>query len=272
MFKTTARLLSLTVLLSAFVFAAFAQDAKPLYVQVNYIKVDRNKSDQYRDLLNNYGRKIWKSRIAKGELISVSTYTINMKSEDHDYNYATVIMSNSLNALLEPSESPEEVLKKAMPGTNDAMIRETLAKYGDVRVIQKTVILRWVDGIRPNEGVDPKIFQLDYMKTMPGKDAEYVKLEREVFKPLHQERIKAGQAAAWDLWEVVMPWADDSGFGYITTTGITDWDKLMSTDYGAIYKKVFPKGDATKLGAQVGAARKISNSEIWRQVFSEEGK
>ncbi len=41
----------------------------------------------------------------------------------------------------------------------------------------------------------------------------------------------------------------------------------MSTDYTSTYKKVFPKGDMTKLSAQSAAARSMYKTEVWNQII-----
>lgn len=264
------RTLAIWVLTLFFSMAALAQSASPYYVQVNMIKVDRNKMTEYQDLLKNYGKKIWKERIAKGEIISVSAFTIGMHTGETDYNFATVTSANNVNALMNPASSPEEILKKLMPGASETMIREALAKYGTVRVVQSSMILRLVDGTAPSSSSVLKMYQLDYMRAIAGKESDYVKMEREVFKPMHEERVKAGQITDWGLWEVVMPYASESAFGYVTSTGYLDWDKLLSTDYGALYKKSFPKGDASKIGAMVNGSRTMVRSEYWREIMHED--
>lgn len=265
-----ATTLAIWVLALSFSFSALAQSASPYYIQVNMIKVDRNKMSDYQDLLNNYGKKIWKERIAKGEIISISAFTIGMHTGETDYNFATVTSANNINALMNPASSPEEILKKLMPGASETMIREALAKYGNVRVLQSSMILKLVDGTTPSSSTALKMYQLDYMKPIAGKESDYVKMEREVFKPMHEERVKSGQITDWGLWEVVMPYAAESAFGYVTSTGYLDWDKLVSTDYTALYKKSFPKGDASKISAMVNGSRSLVRSEYWKEIMHEE--
>lgn len=245
--------------------AAIAQD-KPVYVMINYIKTDRGKGGEYVDLIKNYGSKMFQSRVNSGELISWTLYSVGMSTDDEDdYDYVGVAASNSVKNLMEPSSSPMESMKKLMPGATDQMITDVLDTYGKVRVIKNGVILQTMDNI-PSTGTR-KTVEINYMKVPTGKEAEYLKLEQEIYKPLHQERIKNGEITGWGVHAVVYPWSDSRPYNYITSNAFSDWDKMMSSNYTNTYKKVFPKGDMAKLNAQTAAARSMYKTEVWNQVI-----
>ncbi len=244
---------------------ASSQD-KPVYIMINYIKTDRGKSGEYVDLIKNYGSKLFQSRVNSGELISWTLFSVGLSTDDNDdYDYVGVAASNSVKNLMEPASSPMESMKKLMPGATDKMITDVLDTYGKVRVIKNGVILQTMDNI-PTTGTR-KTVEINYMKVPTGKDAEYLKLEKEVYKPLHQERIKNGEITGWGVHAVVYPWSDSRPYNYITSNAFSDWDKMMSSDYASTYKKVFPKGDMTKLSAQTSAARSMYKTEVWNQVI-----
>lgn len=45
-----------------------------------------------------------------------------------------------------------------------------------------------------------KYILVNRMKVKPGMEAEYVKMETEIFKPYHEELIKRGLLAHWGIW------------------------------------------------------------------------
>lgn len=262
-FKTPL-LLAFIVFLSCFGIAAVGQD-KPVYLMMNFIKVDRNKSQAYIDLIKNYGSKVWQARVNSGELISWTMYSVAMTTDgQEDYNFVGIASANSVKNLMEASTPPKDLLKAAMPGATDKMIQDVLDSYGEVREVRNAVILKMVDHIAPK--VPRKTMEVNFMAIAPGKTAEYVRLETEVFKPVHEERIKAGEITGWGLYEVAYPWSDTRPYSYITTNGFNDWDKMINSDYGGAYKKAFPKGDLNKLWAQTLAARSMYKTEIWNFV------
>jgi hypothetical protein len=43
------------------------------------------------------------------------------------------------------------------------------------------------------------------MKIEPGKRDAYMKMERELWTPIHRERLKAGMIQSWSLWNRRFP-------------------------------------------------------------------
>ena len=45
------------------------------------------------------------------------------------------------------------------------------------------------------------IVTVDYMKVAPGQDDAYLQVEQKMWKPIHEARVKAGNALGWYLTE-----------------------------------------------------------------------
>ena len=69
-------------------------------------------------------------------------------------------------------------------------------------------------------------FIVETMKATPGKSGEYVKAEREVWKRVHQERIKQGLITGWNFYVVRSPAGSSVPYDYITVTFVQGWNKL----------------------------------------------
>jgi hypothetical protein len=263
--KMLGRVASGLILVFILQLTVIAQD-KPVYAMVAYIKADRGKGGDYLELTKNYGQKLFQDRVNSGEILSWALYSVNMTTNPEDgYNFVGVTMSNSVGNFIEPKTNPQEFMKKLMPGLSDNAIQETLDKYGEVRVIQSALITQMIDGL-PNDG-SAKYYEINYMKVPDGKDAEYVALERDIYKPLHKERVAKGEITTWSLWGTPYPYSDARPYNYVTANGFSNWDKMFSSNYGETYKKVFPKGDMAKVNAQTGAARKMVKTEVWKLEY-----
>jgi hypothetical protein len=260
--KSLGRVASVFILVLILQLNVTAQD-KPVYALVTYIKADRGKGGDYLDLIKNYGSKMFQERVNNGEILSWALYSVNMSTNPEDgYNFVGVSMSNTVSGFMEPKTSPQEFMKKLMPGASDKAIQETLDKYGQVRVIESTLITQNLDGL-PNDG-SAKYYEINYMKVPDGKDAEYIALEKDVYKPVHKERVARGEITTWSLWGTPYPYSDARPYNYVTANGFSNWDKMMNSNYTEAYKKVFPKGDMAKVSAQTGAARKMVKTEVWK--------
>lgn len=69
-------------------------------------------------------------------------------------------------------------------------------------------------------------FIVETMKSTPGKTDEYVKAEREVWKRIHQERIKQGLITGWNFYAVRSPAGASAPYDYVTVTLVEGWNKL----------------------------------------------
>lgn len=104
----------------------------------------------------------------------------------------------------------------------DALYEKTLASRDYIKE-EVSNLLVMVDNPQPVQ-----YLVVHRMKVMPGMDAEYVNMETEIFKPLHEALIEKGALAHWGLWRI---WPFNEGeCRYVTVNGFKDLDQLTS-DY-----------------------------------------
>jgi len=114
----------------------------------------------------------------------------------------------------------------------------------------------------------PKYLEVDYMKVQPGKDSDYLRVEQETWKPMHQERIKKGELRSWALYGVRFPFGTDEKYDYITVNTFDRFGQLENpfADLGEIFKKVHPNMKADDLEQQTNATRHLIRSEVWQLI------
>jgi len=85
----------------------------------------------------------------------------------------------------------------------------------------------------------PSVYVVNFMKANPAKVQEYLKLEQETWKPVHQERIRAGQMRSWALYNVQYPYGTSLEYDFVT---IDTYASLADAerDISAIFAKVHP--------------------------------
>ncbi len=108
------------------------------------------------------------------------------------------------------------------------------------------------------------IVVLDYMKVKPGRAADYVRMEREVFKPMQQERVRLGNHESWRLYGVRFPGGTEAEYGYVTMAIMSDLGKLQLRNQGVDRKKIWPNYKPEDIGEMVRSNREM----IRRDVFS----
>ncbi len=267
--KTTA--FFLICFLSAFLLScgvkAQSGNDKPVYIAVNYIRTQPGKFRDYLDLLKNYSRKVWEYNFKQGK--SLGTYVNSMllpSGSSADYDITVITVSTDLKFLLDDSLSPQMMLKKLNPEYSDSYLQSIGDQFLHVRSMVKREIFTALAEINPT-APPTKYYTTDYMKATTGKEDDYVKLEKEVWMPIHKERIKLGVLTDWALAQKYMPYSSKDPYDYATFNFFNDINFLQDSKYTEAIKKAFPNVDINKSLDSTNSARTIVKEELWKLQF-----
>lgn len=106
---------------------------------------------------------------------------------------------------------------------------------------------------------------VDFFKVDPGKGTAYVKMEKELWKPIHQARQKAGEILAWYCYSVDFA-GSGSEYNYVTVTVVESLAKMDGVDYQKWFKTVHPKRTIDEISKTTNDARVSVRSELVRRV------
>ncbi len=131
-----------------------------------------------------------------------------------------------------------------------------------LRVLLVLLVASWLlgAGLAPSAGAQaqpqPKYIQVDFMKVLEGKAAEYAKLE-EMWKTVHQDRVSKGQIESWSVYSVVFPGASTS----------RQYDAVTMTVFSPLAKieRPYDEDQTAKIGSFPRALeiRKTVRRELW---------
>jgi hypothetical protein len=114
----------------------------------------------------------------------------------------------------------------------------------------------------------PKYLEINYMKVEPAKNDDYVRMEKDIWKPLHQHRIKNGQLRSWAMYGMKFPFGTDEKYDYVTFNAYDQFTQLEDP-YGnaaQLLIKLHPNMKPEDLARQTNSARKLVRSEVWELV------
>ena len=113
----------------------------------------------------------------------------------------------------------------------------------------------------------PSVYVVNFMKANPAKVEEYLKLERETWKPVHQERVRAGQMRSWALYNVQYPYGTSLEYDFVT---IDTYASLADAerDINPVFAKVHPSAPLSDIGSRTEAARSLVRGEVWSRIDS----
>jgi hypothetical protein len=264
--KLVAAFVMIALLLPAI--RALSQTApQQIYVGVNFIKVHPGKQEQYRQLVEKYGKKVNEYLFKNQNLMGWYLYQVLMPAgSSTDFDYAAVNITGSLGALLDFPISTKDMYKKAFPEMTDKMISDVQTQFDDCRHIVRREIYTPVQGVQtdniPN-APPSKYMEADLMHPAAGKTADYIKMEKETFLPLHNERVKMGIMKGWGLYEKIMPVDSRMGYEYVTVNYYDDLNKL-GEGYSESVKKLFPQKDMNAMFNETDTTRTMVQSGIWK--------
>lgn len=108
----------------------------------------------------------------------------------------------------------------------------------------------------------PTVFAIvDFMKVKPENEGKYLDIEKNVWKPMHQERLNKGTITGWILYKVLYTGTDDP-YNYVTVTFFDNQANLEDPwkDIDAV--KILPGRDLTKDMEETNISRNLVKSRL----------
>ena len=115
------------------------------------------------------------------------------------------------------------------------------------------------------QAANPAVVEVGCMKIDPLKEEEYLKLEHDLWRPVHQERIKQGHMRSWTLYAVRFPSGSKNECDYRT---VNVYNSLadMERPLGEVFTKIHPNVPLAEVSRRTVAARDFRTGELWYQV------
>ncbi|HEC43207.1 MAG TPA: hypothetical protein ENI20_10300 [Bacteroides sp.] len=243
------------LLIAAVSFSAFSQDE--VVIEVDYMKVKPGESGKYLELEKEW-KKIHEARLTMGHIVGWQLWEKMYSGAKDEYQYIAISWYENFQKTSKPgywkafSELyTEEEIKKLMKKTQDA------------RVFVRTDVMHRVSTVENSKPT--KFIVVAQMQPAPGMTGEYVKMEREIFKPVHEKAVERGELTTWSLWRKY-PFEENDA-RYAVVNGFEDFSKLSEgINYSEIIKDEFPEIKMDELGEKIGKLRTRPSVQIWRLV------
>lgn len=117
--------------------------------------------------------------------------------------------------------------------------------------------------LHANQETEYLYMKVDYMRAAGPQMADYLEVEQEIWKPMHQERFNRGIILSWDFYAVFAGDQVDA-YNYIAVNVFDDFDKIDYYDLNAIAQQVYPDMNISELMERTRASREVVRTEIWK--------
>ena len=108
-----------------------------------------------------------------------------------------------------------------------------------------------------------RYLRVGYMKVKPGNQQEYLRLEQDVWKPIHEHLVKNGKKKSWFLYGVRSPGGTNQEYNFVTLNVFDTWQDLETPGYPTAVREVHPDKKPEDIGDRTRAARDQVRTEIW---------
>lgn len=236
-----------------------AQSEQPrLFAKLTLLKATEGKEKDFEAFVRESVKPLQVIRRQNGEMAFWIFFKVHFTGQADAYNYVGVgYYPTWANTEHEPLA---ELLKQSNP---KADVAGFMRKQRELRTVVSESIFAQLNAVEPSAPVPARYVRIDYMKTKPGKQADYLDVERKDWIPLHQHLVSQGQSAGWGLWQVVFPAGTSSPYDYATSSRYGTYDQVLVADYEAIFRTINPSADVADIFNRTTQSRDLVKSELW---------
>ncbi len=243
---------------------ALAQDQpQPSFNRTQCIKAQPGKMAELQKFALDEGHKGAMARANAGEYASALFLRSVYGGTETACDFVAVTIYNGPPPDPESTMDLETALQKAGIDMAPEEYQERLMSMGK---LVSTSLWRMVDGFGHAEKGD--YIRVDFMKPRPGQAAEWIKLERETFKPVHQARAEQGLLRGWSVAMLAYPSGTSLPYSGATVNIAPSWKALFSADQGypEAFKKTMPNANMEEISKKTSETREIVRTELYRVI------
>jgi hypothetical protein len=235
-----------------------AQQAPSGFHTVNCVKVRPEKSAEFHKWISDVVTKLAQSRVDSG---AVSTWYLLRAAMPQGQSAECDYLTVSIYPGAPPEFGPDQ-MSAALKKAGISMTAEEYASRRDsvARLISTTMYRNQAGLGKANKG---GYLAVNYMKTSTIDD--WLKFEKEVWKPIAEQMVKDGVQSGWSLNLRVLGLQSDLPWQGVTVDVYPSWDAVFKDDpqFNDRVKKVHPDKDLNAMFYQLGKTRTMVRSELY---------
>lgn len=241
---------------------ALAQQANPTYYVVyDYMKVKPGKWDDYLKLEKAF-KKIHAAKKKAGKLDDWGLMQVLSPSgASVEYDYVT------FNVYAGDAQLANYYEGQYMPDNWSQMLApdefEVVMNSSEIRTLVKSEVWTTVDGVLADNFKTSKISVFNYFGFPAGGNHDkHVKMETDIWKPIHAARVKDGTMKGWRLLQMQLPFGADMPYQDATIDLYSDMSQYLAPFFDKYFAKVHPGKDVNALLKQTNESATLLKGEV----------
>lgn len=200
------------------------------FMVFEFIKVESNQAYDFIEF-KEFMEKVYQAAINDRRITGWDLWSLQSGAESGEFQYITITYYKDPVSMMNGLEE-EDLVKYAMiahPHLNDGQARKKFSDALNSRDLAQRVYMKEIattsDSFQFKKGT---LASFDLMKAVEGKFEEYEKAEREVFQPIHQNRIEKGLMGSWSLLRTALPSGSEAKSTHLTMNIYKDYVQFFN--------------------------------------------
>lgn len=241
---------------------SFAQNPdSSKFIDISYIK---SKTSAYATFEKQVWKPINRQLIKSGKKSAWYLYKVKYpQGESTDYDYVVINVFSDWDHLAFSADSLPAILKKTSPGVT---VSSLLKRTDAARNVAWRQLFRLIGQAVAKEASPSKFLIVNEVKSVPGQETEYVRLEQTYFKPFHSARASQGIMNNWGLYKRELPYGEKFNYDYVAFNGYASWDDITRQNPPTAWKTAHGELNFNLIHDRILSKRATVNIECWELI------
>ncbi|WP_291785687.1 hypothetical protein [Cecembia sp.] len=195
------------------------------YLVFEFIKVESNQTYDFIEH-KEFMEKIYQGAINDKRITGWDFWSLQSGADPSEFQYITVTYFNDPVSMMN-GLGEDDMIRYAMvayPHMTEKQVREKLNESSNHMDLAQRSYMQQIASSRDSfQFKRGALASFDLMKAVEGKFQEYEKAEREVFLPIHQNRIEKGLMGHWSLLRTALPFGSEAKSTHLTMNVYKDY-------------------------------------------------
>jgi len=194
----------------------YAQETK--YLVFEFIKVE---TSQMYDFIEHkdFMEKVYQSALNDNKILGWDFWSLQSGADEGEFQYITITYFKDPVTMMK-GLTDEDIIKYSMianPHLTEKQVSEKLEAAVSTHDLAQRSYMQQVSSTKDNFKMKKGILaSFDLMKAAEGKFQDYENAEKEVFMPIHQNRIEKGLMGSWTLLRTALPFGSEAKSTHLT--------------------------------------------------------
>ena len=174
------------------------------------------------------------------------------------YDFVSICHAKAWSAFEPMRTAQSDIAKKVLN-------KEQLAMYDkadQLREVTAMEIWEVEDAFAKSAASPPRYHVANFMKVTEGKWEEYLSMEKQLVRPIHEEHMKIGGRAGWGLYIKRQPGGAEVPYQAATFDFYDRWENMEDLNVSNLWVQIHPGKSPEYIDRQITTSRTLLRQEV----------